>query len=129
MFTPHKRDTAGALPWEYIPAAAGTYKAGQLLTVSAGKLAAVSAASTTTPPYLCMADATVEAGHPLPVVRVTRDTIFETQLSAAAADAAIGSKLQVAAGGLQVNAAAAGSFELTGVEDTAAGSTVFGRFA
>lgn len=129
MFTPHKRDTAGALPWEYLGAAAGTYKAGQMLNLKNGQLTAVSAASTTTPPYLCMADITVEAGGTVPCVRVKNDTIFETQLSAEAADAAVGAKLQVAAGGLQVNAAAAGTFELCYIEATAAGSTVRGRFA
>ena len=129
MFTPHKRDTAGALPWEYLTAAAGAYKAGQLLNLKDGQLTAVSAASTTTPPYLCMADITVEAGGVVPCVRVKHDTIFETQLSAETAAAAVGSKLQVAAGGLQVNGAANGSFELCYVEDTAAGSTVRGRFA
>lgn len=129
MFTPHTRDTAGALPWEYFPAAAGSYKAGQLLKIDGGQLTAVSAASTTTPPYLCMADATVEAGGMIPVVRVKHDTVFETTLSAAAESAATGAKLQVAAGGLQVNAAAEGSFELVYVDGTEAGSTVRGRFA
>lgn len=129
MFTPYARDTAGALPWEYYPAAAGTYVAGQLLKISNGQLAAVSTASTTTPPYLCMADATVEAGGMLPVVRVKHDTVFETTLSAAAESAAVGAKLQVAAGGLQANAATAGSFELVWAEGTEAGSTVRGRFA
>ena len=129
MFTPHKRDTAGALPWEYRAAAAGTYKAGQLLNVKNGRLEAVSAASATTPPYLCMADITVEAGGVVPCVRVKHDTIFETQLSAETEGAVVGAKLQVAAGGLQVNGAAAGSFEVCYVEDTAAGGTVRGRFA
>lgn len=129
MFTPHKRDTVGALPWEYLPAAAGTYKAGQLLKLASGKLAASSAASTTTLPYLCMADITVEDGANVPVVRVKHDTIFKTTLSAAAADATVGSKLQIAAGGEQVNGAAAGSFELTALEGTAEGDIVYGRFA
>ena len=129
MFTPHKRDSGGVLPWEYLPAAAGTYKAGQLLKLADGALAPASAASTTTLPYLCMADITVEDGANVPVVRVRSDTIFQTTLSAEAASAKVGSKLQIAAGGLAVNAAAAGSFELTALEGTAAGDTVYGRFA
>ena len=129
MFYPHTSDTGAAQPWEYLPAAAGTYKAGQLLKVSSGKLAALSAASTTTPPYLCMADITVTDGENVPVIRVADDAIYETKLSAAAASAAIGSKLEVSTGGLQVDATAAGTFEVVFLAGTAAGDTVRGRFS
>lgn len=128
MFSPHKTDTGAVLPWEYMPAAAGTYQAGQLLNAKNGSLTPVSAASTTTPGYLCMANITVTAGQLVPVTRIQHNAIYETQLSAEAADAAEGTKLQVSAGGLQVDAAAAGSFEVTYIEDTAAGSMVRGRF-
>ena len=127
MFSPHKTDTGAVLPWEYMPAAAGTYKAGQLLNAKNGSLTPVSAASPTTPGYLCMANITVTAGQLVPVTRIQHTAIYETQLSAEAADAAEGTKLQVSAGGLQVDAAAAGSFEVTYIEDTAAGSMVRGR--
>lgn len=128
MFSPHKTDTGAVLPWEYMPAAAGTYQAGQLLNAKNGSLTPVSAASTTTPGYLCMANITVTAGQLVPVTRIQHTAIYETQLSAEAADAAEGTKLQVSAGGLQVDAAAAGSFEVTYIEGTAAGSMVRGRF-
>lgn len=128
MFTPHKNGTGAVLPWEYLPASAGTYKAGQLLQVSAGSVAAISAAIKTTPPYLCMADITVEAGGIVPVTRVNADTVYKTTLSAAAASAVIGTKLEVTAGGLEADAAAAGTFELTCLEGTAQGDTVYGRF-
>ena len=128
MFSPHKTDTGAVLPWEYMPAAAGTYQAGQLLNAKNGSLTPVSAASPTTPGYLCVANITVTAGQLVPVTRIQHTAIYETQLSAEAADAAEGTKLQVSAGGLQVDAAAAGSFEVTYIEDTAAGSMVRGRF-
>lgn len=128
MFSPHKTDTGAVLPWEYMPAAAGTYQAGQLLNAKNGSLTPVSAASTTTPGYLCMANITVTAGQLVPVTRIQHTAIYETQLSAEAASAAEGTKLQVSAGGLQVDAAAAGSFEVTYIEGTAAGSMVRGRF-
>lgn len=128
MFSPHKTDTGAVLPWEYMPAAAGTYQAGQLLNAKNGSLTPVSAASTTTPGYLCMANITVTAGQLVPVTRIQHTTIYETQLSAEAASAAEGTMLQVSAGGLQADAAAAGSFEVTYIEDTAAGSMVRGRF-
>ncbi len=128
MFSPHKTDTGAVLPWEYMPAAAGTYQAGQLLNAKNGSLTPVSAASTTTPGYLCMANITVTAGQLVPVTRIQHTAIYETQLSAEAASAAEGAKLQVSAGGLQVDAAATGSFEVTYIENTAAGSMVRGRF-
>ncbi|MBQ3214494.1 MAG: hypothetical protein IJB11_00085 [Oscillospiraceae bacterium] len=127
MFTPKNMGTA-LQPWEYLPAAAGTYKAGQLLNASGGKLAPVSAAATTTPTYLCMADITAIDGQVIPVAAVVKNDIYVTHLSAEAADAKIGTKLQVSAGGLQVDGSAAGSFEVTYLEDTAAGSEVCGRF-
>lgn len=128
MFLPYKCDRSTQQPWEYMPAAAGNYKAGQLLTVASGKVSALSAASKTTPPYLCMADITAAAGQIIPVQRVTDDVIFETQLSAEAASAAVGTKLEVSADGLSADAAAAGTFEITWLDGTAAGSTVLGRF-
>lgn len=127
-FCPVKSDHGAATPWEYYPGAAGTYKVGQMLKVANGKVTALGAASTTTPPYICMAEKTIEAGENLPVIRVGKDRIFETTLAAAAAEATIGTKLQVAADGLTASGAAAGTFEVVWLEDTAAGSIVHGRF-
>lgn len=128
MFSPHKHDTGAVLPWEYLPAAAGTYQAGQLMNAKNGSLAAITAASTTTPGYLCMADITVAAGELVPVTRIQHAETYETTLSAAAATATVGSMLEVSAGGTQVDGTAAGSFEVTYIEGTAAGGLVRGRF-
>lgn len=128
MFFPHKSDTGALQPWEWFPAAAGEYKVGQLLNISGGQLVPVQAASTTTPAYLCQANVTVEDGKNIPVQRISGSYIYETQLSAAAEEAKIGTKLQVSAGGLQADAAAAGTFEIVELEGTAAGATVRGRF-
>lgn len=128
MFVPVKSDHGSLLPWEYLPAAAGTYKAGQLLKVSNGQVAALGAATATTPPYLSMADKVCEAGELLPVTRVSKDHIYETTLAAAAASAVPGTKLQVAADGLTASGAAAGTFEVVTIDGTAAGDTVRGRW-
>lgn len=128
MFLPHASDTGVTNPWEYLPAAAGTYQVGQLLNVSNGRLTAITDASTTTPPYLCMSNITVAADELVPVIRITPHYIYETRLSAAAASAKVGTKLQVSAGGLEADGAAAGSFEVVFIEATAAGSMVRGRF-
>lgn len=127
MFYP--KNIGGALQsWEYFPAAAGTYKSGQLVNVTGGEVVPVAAASPTTPGYVCMADIAVVAGGVLPVQRIAKDAVYVTELSAEAADAKAGAKLQVSAGGLAVDAAAAGSFEITYIADTAAGAEVHGRF-
>ncbi len=127
MFLPYSTDSGAVLPWEYLPAAEGSYRAGQLLNANGGTLTPVGAASKVTPGYLCMADITVEAGKPVPVTRIQNTTIYETTLSAEAASAAVGSMLQVSAGGLQADAAAAGTFEVTYIEGTAKDSVVRGR--
>lgn len=129
MFNPHTTDTGAVLPWEYLPAAAGTYKAGQLLNISGGKLATISAASKTTPQYLCMADITAAAGDPVPVTRITHAAIYETTLSVDTAAAVPGGMLEVSAGGTQVDGTAAGTFEVVYADGTAAGDMVRGRFA
>lgn len=128
MFLVHTTDTGAVLPWEYMKAKAGSYQAGQLLNAVSGELSPISTASKTTPGYVCMASVTVADGGMVPVTRIQAAAVYETQLSAEAANAAEGSKLEVSAGGLQVDAAAEGTFEVTYIEATAAGSMVRGRF-
>ena len=125
-FIPVKSDNGAVLPWEYMPAAAAAYKAGQLLDVADGKVKATSG-GTTTPPYLCMADVTAAEGEPIPVTRVSRECIYESELNAEMASAAPGVKASVATDGVSV-ASAAGTFELVSVEGTKAGDRVRGRW-
>lgn len=127
VFVPVKRDTGAMLPWECLGAAAGTYRAGQMLTVSEGKLAALSLASTETPPYLCMADVKAAEGQVIPVTRVEGDCIYETQLKGAYESAKVGGKMQVESDGLTASEGS-GTFELVEVYGTKAGDTVRGRF-
>lgn len=128
MFTIHSHDTGSRQPWEYFPAAAGTYKCGQILAVTNGAVAPLDAALKTKPSYICVADVTIEEGQNIPVIRVADNVIYETTLTAEAADAKIGSKLEVSAGGLGVDATAEGAFEIVHIEDNKAGSVVTGRF-
>ena len=124
-FVPVKSDHGAVLPFEYLPAAAGDYHVGQLVNVEDGKVTALGAASTTTPPYLCMSEVKKEDGDLLPVTRISHEYIYETTLETAIT-AEIGMKLSVAAGGLTV-AAAAGTFEVT-AEGAEVGDTIRGRF-
>lgn len=131
MFVPVKSDTGAVQPWEYLPAAAGEYKAGQLLSVEGGKVTAITAEQTATPPYLSMADKKVaEDGETLPVVRVGLGEIYETTLSAAAAGLTAGAKLKVSADGMQAayGTGADGTFEAVYVDDTNEGDMVRGRW-
>ncbi len=114
------------LPWEYLPAKAGAYQCGQMAGVTGGFVTALAGASSATPPYLCMAERTIaQDGDLLPVVRVARGNIFETTLNAGGS-VQVGSKLGVAAGGLE--AGGSGTFEVTWVDGTAKGDPVRGRF-
>lgn len=127
MFYP--KNVGGNLrSWEYLPAAPGTYHAGQLLNVSNGLLVEVDAASTVTPPYLCQCDRTVVEGEIIPVVRVSYDDIYETCLGTDAEGLAVGQMLQISAGGETVDAAAEGSFEVVSFGGTEAGNFVCGWF-
>ena len=124
MFQPWKSDNGAVLPWEYLPAEAGTYHVGQALNLDAttGHLEAVAADLDTTPPYICNAEVKVEtAGTPIPVSRTSRDVIYETTLQAAAAGTVAGSRLVVKSGGTQVGAGD-GTFEVV----TAGGRTPTG---
>ena len=127
MFIPIKSTDGAMTPFKYIEAAAGTYQV--------GKLAAIAADQATTPPYVCMQSGTVAAGELLAVTRVQGKYTFETELAAAAAAVKVGTKIQVASGGLKAkyvtgasDAAVPGTFEVVSLEGTAAGSMIRGRF-
>ena len=74
-------------------------------------------------------------GELLAVTRVQGKYTFETELAAAAAAVKVGTKIQVASGGLKAkyvtgasDAAVPGTFEVVSLEGTAAGSMIRGRF-
>lgn len=130
MFQPWKSDNGAVLPWEYLPAEAGTYHVGQALNLDAttGHLEAVAADLETTPPYFCNAEIEVEAaGTPIPVSRSSRDIIYETTFAAAATGTVVGSRLVVKSGGTNVGTGD-GTFEVVNLEGTAQGDVVRGRF-
>lgn len=128
MFFPHKSDVGFTQPWEYLPAAAGTYKPGQLLMLKEGQLKVLDSACSDVPPYICQCSRTVAEGEIIPVIRTSDDVIYESRLGKDAPSAKIGTMLQVSKGGEAVDADAAGSFEVTFIEDTTVGSVVCGRF-
>lgn len=128
MFYPHTHDSGALQPWDYLPVRSVEVQTGMVLLNANGRYVPLSAASTEKPEYICMATRKAEEGELVPVLRVRDDMIYETRLTAEAAGAGVGTKLQVSKGGLGVDGGAEGSFEVTYIEGTAAGSVVRGRF-
>lgn len=104
-FLIHSIDDGHVPAWEYLPCSAITPKVGMALTQSSGNLAI--ATGTTAPTYISMVEkgAAVTAGTLIPVIRVSKDIIFETTLSASGTSLNKGDKVTLhASSGLQVTA-------------------------
>lgn len=127
-FKIHSTDDGRVPGLEYLPCAAMTPKVGMALTQADGVL--TTAAGTTVPTYICMCEreTPVEAGTIIPAVRVGKDMVFETSFSAAASSIKLGSKVTLAADGLQVTATTDGAAEVVYMDGTASGSMCRVRF-
>ena len=128
-FLIHSTDDGHALPWEYLPCSAITPKVGMALTQSGGNLALAS--GTTAPTYISMTEreTACTAGELIPVVRVQKDTVYETELSAAGTSLKVGQKVTLATDGLRVTATTTeGVAELVEIIDTEIGGKVRVRF-
>lgn len=127
MFKVHMVDGGHILGWEKIPAAAITPQAGMAMVLADGVLNI--ATGTAVPTYMCMseADAPVEAGTMVHVVRVTDDQIWETTLTAAT-EAEPGGKLTIAAGGMELTGTTGGAAEIVELGGKAIGDWVRVRF-
>lgn len=129
MFGVHSIDGGRACGLEYLPCSAIVPKVGMAMVQSGGNLAV--AAGTVKPTYICMCEKETACaeGDLIPVMRVLPDMVLETTFSAAASSIKLGSKVTIAAGGLQVTATTTdGVAEVVYMEDTAAGSVVRVRF-
>lgn len=128
MFTVYSTDDGRNLPIEYLPAGAITPKVGMALAMTGGQLAVCSGAAA--PTYIAMIEkeAAVEAGHIIPVVRVTPGVIWKTASSVAMTGVALGEKVNIDSTGLLVTATEGGAAEVVYIEDTAAGGCVHVRF-
>ena len=105
MFAPKLNHDGHVAPFEYLPCGAITPKFGMALIQTSGNLAI--ATGTNAPTYISLVecDAAVEAGTIIPVMRVDKETIFETELSAAGTALKLGDKVTLhASNGLQVTA-------------------------
>lgn len=128
-FLIHSTDDGHALPWEYLPAGAITPKVGMALTQSSGNLALAS--GTTAPTYISMTerDTACTAGDLIPVVRVQKDTVYETTLAASGTSLKVGDRVTLHTDGMQVTATTtSGVAEIVEIIGTAIGGKVRVRF-
>lgn len=129
MFLTHQKDRPGTEPLVQLdPTVGESYVVGELLKMSSGK--ATKASGTDSPAYICVSVlATAADGDRLEAVRIQKDIIYATALSAAGTALVIGDKVTVATDGLRVTATTtSGVAEIVGMEGTASGSTVYVRF-
>lgn len=116
-------------PWEKLPAANSlTLHVGTALTDEGGNLALATGA--TAPTHICMEDVTTtEAGQKIHVERVRPETVYETELSAASASIAIGTKYTLDTAGEAITATTtSGVAKVVNFDGTAKGDKVRVRF-
>ena len=129
-FKIYKTDDGRIPGIEYLPCSAITPKVGMALVQSRGNMAI--ATGTTAPTYIsmCEKDSACTAGDIIPVIRVSKDMVFETNFSAAATSINLGDKVTLhASDGMQVTATTtSGVAEVVYMDGTASGSMCRVRF-
>ena len=128
MFVPYKKN-GQPQPFEYLVVTTSeTIAMGEALVLSSGKLTKCGA--TAKPKYIAMAAVTsAAAGTVIPVIRVSPDVIYETQLQAQNTSIAAGALYTLHTDGLQITTTTTnGVAEVVDWDGTAAGSKVRVRF-
>ena len=102
MFKIHSIDGGRTPATEYLPAENITPKVGTMLVQENGLL--VPATGAKNPTYMCLqsSDAAVQSGMDIPVMRVSPDTIFETETEADMSAVTLGKKIGLSADGTTV---------------------------
>lgn len=129
MILPYSYDDSRPDSFEYIVGTTGiSVKVGTALYFASGKLAI--ATGTTKPEYISMSEiASVAANQEIPVIRVSDDTVYETELSTASAAIALGAKYTLDATGSKITATTSGGVaEVVAYDGKAAGDKVRVRF-
>ena len=134
MITPIKTDKGEVQPFEYFPesAIAAVYFGGAATVNSGGEISYAS--GTTKPKYITFAEvnpSVTEWPDTVAVIRVQKDVIYESVLSAAAANIKRGSGLKLNSEGTAFVLAGTGEdpvAECIGFEGTTAGSAIRVRF-
>ena len=102
MFKIHSIDGGRTPATEYLPAGDITPQVGTMLVLENGLLAPATGAKT--PTYMCLqtSDAAVQSGKDIPVMRVSPDTIFETETKTDMSAVNLGQKIGLSADGTTV---------------------------
>ncbi len=128
-FKPYSTDDGRVPAWEYLPCEAITPKVGLCVAFdTTSEQLQVS----DTPEYICMREesAAVTAGTIIPVIRVSKDIVFETTLDAKNTSLTVGSLVDVDSTGLLIDADSSNDdvFQITYLAGTDAGDIARGRF-
>lgn len=129
MILPYSYDKAKPDHFEYKPVTGSlSIKVGTALAFSGGKLAI--AAGTTKPEYISMTEiASTTDGEDIAVIRVSDDTVYETELAVASSAIALGAKYTLDTNGEKITATTTnGVAEVVAFEGKAAGDKVRVRF-
>lgn len=130
MFTPYKRNAMLAAMEEFPVTANEEVKLGEALVLSSGKLTKCGA--TATPTFIAQEPCTAAeatAGKEISVLRVSKEVIYETELTAAYSAIAAGAKVTLASTGLGITATTtSGVAEIVDWDGTAVGDRVRVRF-
>lgn len=121
----------GVTPWEYLPAGAITPKVGMLLELDAST-GQLKVCSQGIPHYISMAEhsSAVSAGTLIPVIKIEKDTVYETQLDGDVSSLPLGTLADIDTTGLLLDGDASTDdvFRVEYVGGLTAGSTVRGKF-
>lgn len=121
----------GVTPWEYLPAGAITPKVGMLLELDANT-GQLIVCSQSIPHYISMAEysSAVSAGTIIPVIKIEKDTVYETQLDGNVSALPLGYLADIDTTGLLLDGDASTDdvFRVEYVGGLTAGSTVRGKF-
>lgn len=129
MILPYSYDKAKPDHFEYKPVTGSlSIKVGTALAFSGGKLAI--ATGTTKPEYISMTEiASTTDGEDIAVIRVSDDTVYETELAVASSAIALGAKYTLDTNGEKITATTTnGVAEVVAFEGKAAGDKVRVRF-
>ena len=129
-FKVHSIDDGRVPGIEYLPCGAITPKVGMAMIQTSGNLAIATGTNVPTYISMCEKDSACTAGDIIPVIRVSKDMVFETTFSAAPSSIKLGSKVTLhASDGMSVTATTTdGVAEVVYMDGTTSGSMCRVRF-
>ncbi len=126
MILIYTRDVGDIQPTEYIDCEIAV-EVGQALKITGGL--ATLATGADTPAYISAGESEASSeARKIPVVRIDKLTVYQTELSVASADIEVGAKYTLSATADSITATAGGCAEVVSYDGTTAGDKVRVRF-